>query len=217
MARKATTPRLKVAMPRVLLFCLILVPGLSVPARCHELPDGQIERRVQISVKPDCVLVEYSLGMNEATLEKELSKSERKAAATLSARWKQYQKIVSRSLPGKLQLTIDGVRSPLKAFRSDSSGRGHSQLTCLLRADIALTRQLKTIVVTDASYPDTPGHYRIAMKGRSGVLLKKSSVASTVSRAKPSDLTKLNKKRKKSATRAEGVFVLSDRAGRRTE
>lgn len=188
-----------------------------MPARGHELPDGEIERRVQVSVKPDCVLVEYSLGMNEATLEKELRKHGQKPGDTLSDKWSQYQKIVLPSLAKNMQVTIDGDGQRPKPLRADYSGWSHRHLLCLFKVDVKLSRKPTTIVVTDRNFLDTPGKYRIAMKGRSGAKLEKSSVPPTVSRARPVELSKLSQKKKQTAARAFGQFVSCVRRAQKTK
>lgn len=185
---------------------LVFVLGHALLARGHELPDGEIERRVQVVVKPDRVLVEYSLAMNEATLENELLRCEQRPAETLASMWEQYQEIVLPSLPENMHLTIDGECSPLKPIRADYSGRSHVQLTCLLRSDILLTEQPKKIIVTDGNFLDSPGDYRIAMKGRSGAKMVEPTVPPLVTRAKPVVLSKLTKQQKQAAARAEGQF-----------
>ena len=43
----------------------------AAPVSGHELPDGEIERRVQIVVKPDSILIEYSTA-NIVYFEKQL-------------------------------------------------------------------------------------------------------------------------------------------------
>ncbi len=190
------------------LLCFVLLLGYPGLARGHELPDGEIERRVQVSVKPDCVLVQYSLAMNGATLEKELRRLGQKPAGTRSAMWKQYQEIILPSLRKHLHLTIDGESSPLEPVRAEYSGWSHRQLTCLLKAEVLLTQQLKTIIVTDGNFLDTPGNYRIAMKGRSGAKMETSTVSTLVTRAKPVALAKLTKLQKLATARARGEFAL---------
>ncbi len=188
--------------------CLVLVLGHCCLARGHELPDGEIERRVQVSVKPDCVLVQYSLAMNEGTLEKELRKHGQKPAETFALKWKQYEGIILRSLPTHMRLTIDGKPSAFKPIRADYSGWSHRHLTCLLKAEILLAEQRKTIILTDSNLLNTPGSYRIAMKGRSGAKMENSTVPPLVTRAKPVKLTSLTNKQKQVATRAQADFAL---------
>ncbi|MCP4191156.1 MAG: hypothetical protein GY768_11075 [Planctomycetaceae bacterium] len=204
-------------MSRTLLLCWVVVFWPPVVASAHELPAGEIERRVQVVVKPDCVLVEYSLGMSEATLDNELRKNGIQPADSLFEKWKQFQEMILPSLPQGMVVTLDGDPVILKPIRADYSGWSHRHLTCLLKAEVKPSEKLLTIVVTDGNYLDAPGEYRIAMKGRSGTKMKKSKLVPTVSRAKPVELANLTKKKKQAATRVEGEFVISDRKNRNTE
>ena len=194
-------------MPRQLLLTL-LVLSQSALANAHELPDGEIERRVQISVKPDRVLLTYSLAMSKATLAKELRRLKQEPTETFSDMWKQYQKLILPSLQKHLRVTVNGKCSPVKSIRADYTGWSHRHLTCLLRADIQLSNDAKKIVVTDGNFPDASGNYRIAIKARSGATMEKASVPPLVMRAKPVVLAKLKKEQKLAATRAEGTFLL---------
>jgi hypothetical protein len=188
------------------LFCLLLILSRPGFTHAHELPDGEIERRVQVTVKPDRVLLQYSLAMSKATLEKELRKHKQKPSGTFSGMWKQYQRVILPSLQKHLRVTVDGKCLPVKGLRADYTGWSHRHLTCLLKTDIQLTEDAMTIVVIDGNYPDEPGNYRIAMKARSGATMKTSNVSPLVMRAKPVVLAKLKKEQKKVATRAEGSF-----------
>ncbi|MDA7979707.1 MAG: hypothetical protein MPJ50_13150 [Pirellulales bacterium] len=189
-------------------FVLALVLGHPALARGHDLKDGEIERDVQVSVKSDSVLVEYSVAMNKVTLAQELRTHGQKPAKTLSAMWKQYQEVILPVLNKHLELTVAGEKSPFEPIRAEFSGWSHLHLTCLFKAEISLTQQPRTIVFTDGNFHKALGKYRIAMKGRSGAKMAKSTVPPLVSRAKPVVLAKLTPEQNQAATRAEGEFAL---------
>ncbi|HAY81836.1 MAG TPA: hypothetical protein DCY79_18690 [Planctomycetaceae bacterium] len=191
-----------------LFLCLALMLGHVLITAGHELPNGKIERRVQVSVKPDRVLVEYSLAMNAVTLEAELRKCGQKPAETFDTMWQQYQKIILPAIHQHLRLSVDGKSTPLQPIRAEYSGWSHRHLTCLLKADVALTQRPQKLVVTDGNFCDAPGNYRIAMKPRSGVRMKNSTVSPTLTRAKPIVLMALTKPQQQAAARAQGEFAL---------
>ncbi|MEM9826040.1 MAG: hypothetical protein AAF958_05600 [Planctomycetota bacterium] len=189
------------------ILCLALLLAFSGKASSHELPDGEIERRVQVVVKPDRVLVEYSLVMNKTTLAAQLRKGGLQPAADLSDMWKQYEKIALRSLPKDLQLDVKGAKVPVQPLRASYTGWSHRHLVCLLKADVSFDQERTKIVVTDANFPDVPGSYRIALKGRSGVNIDDASVPQLVSDAKSVYPAKLPKSKKQAALTAEGQVV----------
>ncbi len=195
------------------MFRILLVPfllmGLTKTTRAHELPDGELERRVQIVVKPNVVLVEYSLAMNEATLDKELHRLGEKPNGELSEKWDQYRKMILPQLPKHMGVIVDGESVPLHAVRADYRGWSHVHLTFLLKAEIHTNRERTSILVTDANFVETPGHYRIAMKGRSGTTIENSTVPPMLSRAKPVLLSELARPKREAASRAKGQIVLS--------
>lgn len=191
------------------LLCLILPFGYVASATGHELADGIIERRVQISVKPESVLVEYSLAMNEKTLQEQLQKHKTKPAPSRLAMWQQYQKVILPSLAKHIEVTVDGQPSQVKPIRAEYTGWSHRHLSCLFRAEIELAPRRKTIAVTDGNFLDTPGNYRIAMKARSGAMIENTNVPSVVSRAKPVELAKRARAEKRKATYATGECYIT--------
>ena len=96
----------RLAMSRLSLG-LILLLGIT-SAHAHELPDGEIERRVQVVVKAECVLVEYSLAMNQVTLAKELRKNGVNPVKDFSQKWNQYRDLILPLLAKQLYLELDG-------------------------------------------------------------------------------------------------------------
>lgn len=203
--------RRHVAMTR-LTFSLILLLAFCHSSFGHDLPDGEIERRVQISVKPDRVLIEYTIAMNDVTLGKQLKtqleKDGTQPAEETPERWKQYQELALRMLPEKVSLKVDGKTVPLKGLRASVSGWSHPHLVCLLKADVQTKRSGARISVTDGNFPDAPGQFRIAMKGRSGASIENASVPTTVSRAKGVSLEDLTNQQRRMALTAKGEIVL---------
>ena len=192
----------RLAMSRLSLG-LILLLGIT-SAHAHELPDGEIERRVQIVVKADCVLVEYSLAMNQVTLAKELRKNGVNPVKDFSQKWNQYRDLILPLLAKQLYLELDGKPLQLKPVSADYAGWSHRHLTALMRANVTLAEQSKTISVLDTNFPDALGNYRIAMKARSGVSLENSNVPLLTSRARSVQLCKMAKVEREAATRAAG-------------
>ena len=197
--------------------CLLVSLGLAGLARGHELPDDEIERRVQISVKPDCVLVEYSLWMNEATLRKELRRHGEKPVESLADNWGLYQDIILSTLPQHMNFSVDGKDGSLEPLHAVYSGWSHRYLNCLFRGEVLLSGEPKRVVLTDRNFVDTPGEYRIALKARSGASLRESNAAALLTNAEPVRLAELPEQQKRAATRAEGEFFVSEPSKRGAE
>ncbi|MEL6106374.1 MAG: hypothetical protein AAFU85_10070 [Planctomycetota bacterium] len=193
-------------MSRFLFWCLVSL-GHAVVVGAHELPEDEIERRVQIIVRPDRVSVQYSLAMNQGTLEKQLRQFGREPAATFAGMWQQYQELILQALPEQVAVTVNGTTIALKPIRADHSGWSHHHLTCLLAAPIDLTESPKVVAVTDRNFLDSPGSHRIAMKALSGARMNQSTVPAIVSRAKAIPLKELSEVQRQTAVRVEGTFV----------
>ncbi len=180
----------------------------AAPLSGHELPDGEIERRVQIVVKPDSILIEYSLDMNKATLRKQLRKHRTKRASGLIEMWKQYEQPILSTLKNNFLITIDGKPSSVEAIQASYSGWSHKHLICLLKANVTLSSEPKRIVVSDGNFHDSPGDYRLAMKSRSGAVLEHGTVPVLTSHADAITLTGLTTLERKDATQAQGDVSL---------
>lgn len=191
------------------LLCLALLLWHTALAQGHELPDEQIERRVQVIVEPDGIQVQYTLAMNKATLGDELRKHELEPAQTLRAMWKQYERIILPLLSERMLLSVDGENSSLKPIRAEYLGWSHRHLVCYLRREVRLTNQSKTILLTDGNFPNAPGNYRIAMKGYSGAKMENPTIPALVSRAEPVEIYQLNEEQKEMATRAKAEFCIA--------
>lgn len=189
--------------------CLTILLMSAGLASGNELSDGELERRVQACVEPTCVFVRYTIGMNEATLREELGRHNVLPAETPRGMWKQYQKTIVPLLSGPLHLSTEGKPSILKPVRAGYLDWRHSRLVCHFKADVLLTSESKKIVLRDGNFPDTPGHYRMAMKGRSGATTENPDAHSVVARTAPIALEKLAETQKELAIRAEGEFFVS--------
>lgn len=174
----------------------------------HELLDGEVDRRVQISVKPDAVLVEYSLAMNDSTMQRIIKEHHLKPAAEFPDRCKQLQEIGLQSLPTRMLLSLDGKKTVLKPVRGSYSGWSHPHLSVLLRADIRLSDQKQTVVIADRNFPNASGDYRIAIKGRSGAILEGGSARSLVSKVEPVRWEKLTDEQKSIVSRVQAEFYI---------
>ncbi|MEO1527444.1 MAG: hypothetical protein AAFX06_18605 [Planctomycetota bacterium] len=188
-----------------LILCCALVLGCWSPARSHELPDGEIERRVQVIVRPDKVSVQYSLAMNRTTLETQLRQLGEQPAETVDTVWRQFQKAIPRVLAKRMTVTVDGQATTLKPVRADFSGWSHRHLVCLLAAPTELTAEPQRVVVKDANFAGSPGDHRIALKPLSGAKMRNATAPPTVSRAEPVRLKGSSNREVK----AEGMFFLA--------
>lgn len=184
----------------------ILLFGMHV-AHGHELPDGEIERRVQVTVKTDGILIEYSVAMNETTLDKQLRTHGVVPVENLSKKWNQYKALILPLIAKRMHLKVADQPLQCKPVRADYAGWSHGHLNSLVRADISLSGQAKSISVSDKNFTDVPGSYRIAMKARSGVKLVNSTVPLLTSKAKSVDLLKMPISEREAATSALGKIM----------
>ncbi|MEM8495256.1 MAG: hypothetical protein AAF663_07700 [Planctomycetota bacterium] len=189
-------------------FCLAAIIAFVSVAAAHEMPEGDIERCVQVCVEPTCVVVQYTLGMSDETLGKELRRQSIAPAETLRKRWQQYQQAVLPSLAEGMTLSVGGEPVALKPYRTEYLGWRHRHVVCYFRADVRLARQPKKIVLADGNFWDAPGGYRLGMESRVGASMANPIGPVVATRSTPTKLAGLSDRQKGLATRAEGAFHL---------
>ena len=180
----------------------------SVLAKAHELPDGFIEREIQVTVKRDRILVSYAIAMNRVTLAQELKKLVDEPTDVIEDQWEQFREVIPQVLAEQIALRFAGQSVELIPQRADFTGWSHVHLNCLLAADIELSNTPKNLELRDTNWLETPGDYRIAMKNRSGVRIGKPNVPAMVAKSKRVDLTKLSEQERSAATRAVATLSL---------
>ncbi|QGJ70399.1 Hypothetical protein PBC10988_20950 [Planctomycetales bacterium 10988] len=198
--------RLASVLPRVvasLLLCLSLV-ALPQSVSAHGLPDGLVERGVQVIMRPEGMELSYRIGLNDPTLAGELERlqlgedldlatiAEDKATPeTMQQAWKAYQERLEEIIPGQLTVTIQGEPIQLKWVRTSAGRDHHARLKIYYQADWKneLAGQVYegkefTIPFTlkDDSFRDAPGYHRIAFKGIGDIMVTESNTKPIVLR-----------------------------------
>jgi len=147
--------------------CLLTV----IPA--HSLPDGHLERGVQVLVFPQRLEIHYRLGLTDAQVIAELrslgdseAPQDNAAAALL-----RFRELTADVLPSQLSVRIDGESRPVSFRDVYREERHHVRFVVVCEADISVNSQPVRIEVRD----ETPSGAaaiecrRMALRGRRGV------------------------------------------------
>jgi hypothetical protein len=146
------------------------------PLSAHDLPDGQVERALQVTAYPDRIEVKYQFGLSERTMWKELrgageSKEvdigglDREELAALEA---EYLEKVAGELPGRMELLLAGERQEQPSISKELIYQHHLQFECRLVYPCTVAAEPCSFELTDQNFAAYPGHYRVAVRGRGG-------------------------------------------------
>lgn len=225
-------------IPRFLLRCICLSAALGwllgVPLRCpgHEFEDGFVERSVQYIVQDDQLIVEYSVGLNPATMSRFLEQwasGEDSADPDVLARvggpdWEgeispaeaaeieqRFREQLAERLAANLELSLNGDPLQLRPEAVHASPRHHVIATVEWRTTLpAGEGRLKAI---DQNFPNAAGGVRYALRVRGHSLLKSSSAEPSLVRADRVEPARLKEDARIEVTSVIGQVVVRPGGG----
>lgn len=164
--------------------------GLLAPA--HELPDGVIDRSLQIDVRPDEISISMSVGLNDTTIADELARiGVDDPAADVAGRLDQLRDWATEHVASYLRILLDDQAVHFTEVTSELSSRHHVRFFIKLSAPIPAGKASRTIQVDDVFMPHLQTQLRMAARGR-GVAVLRSNVAPLVVRAERWELWTMN-------------------------
>ncbi len=183
-------------MRRILSVFIILVAWV-LPANAHDIPNAQVDRSIQITLRPGGLLIAYEITLSELTLTQDL----RALIGTLPGadrrEWfDQYGRIGGPLNAKGLLVTVDGRPLLLRSGRFDLSVEDHVRYTFHFETDLPPRGRL---AIRDTNYASGEGMSRLAVRAMSGVVIRGDDL--------PSDVTKIPNRR---------VWQLTDDEERRT-
>ena len=179
------------------LFTLLLLASWVLSAHAHDIPNAQVDRSIQVTIRPGGLLIAYEITLSELTLTQDL----RALIGTLPGadrrEWfDQYGKIGGPLNAKGLLVSVDGRPLALRSGGFDLSVEDHVRYTFHFEADLPERGRL---AIRDTNYASGEGMSRLAVRGLSGVVVRGDDL--------PSDVTKIPNRR---------VWQLTDAEERRT-
>ncbi len=193
-----------------LLFCLLAISVCLPLVQAHELPEGVVERDVQIIIFPERIEVQYTIEMNEKTMRAEFGKLRPDLTSEREPRkaWDQYRLAVNAELPKRIVLAINDFQPELKTTSSQTLEKHGIQLMWVMSAEMGAKSDSQSITLHDKNFNDKPGYHRLALKGRRGVKIEQSTAPVIVSQVPRSSWAELTEAQKNRATRVAARFQL---------
>jgi nickel/cobalt transporter (NicO) family protein len=182
---------------RRLPFALLVVAAWANPAKAHDIPNAQVDRSIQVTVRPGGLLIAYEIVLSELTLTQDL----RSLIGTLPGadrrEWfDEYGRIGGPLNAKGLLVSVDGRPLVLRANGFDLSVEDHVRYTFHFETDLPPRGRL---AIRDTNYASGEGTSRLAVQGMSGIVIRGDEL--------PSDVTKIPNRR---------VWQLTDAEERRT-
>jgi nickel/cobalt exporter len=182
---------------RPFLFVFVLFAAWMPPALAHDIPNAQVDRSIQVTVRPGGLMIAYEIVLSELTLTQDL----RALIGTLPGadrrEWfNEYGRIGGPLNAKGLLVSIDGRPLVLRSGRFDLSVEDHVRYTFHFESDLPSRGRL---AIRDTNYASGEGMSRLAVRGMPGVVVRGDDL--------PSDVTLIPNRR---------VWQLTDAEERRT-
>jgi nickel/cobalt transporter (NicO) family protein len=182
---------------RSLVFALLVVAASVNSATAHDIPNAQVDRSIQVTIRPGGLLFAYEIVLSELTLTQDL----RALIGTLPGAdrrdwFDEYGRIGGPLNAKGLLVSVDGRPRVLRAGSFDLSIEDHVRYTFHFETDLPPRGRL---AIRDTNYSSSEGMSRIAVQGMSGIVIRGDDL--------PSDVTKIPNRR---------VWQLTDAEERRT-
>lgn len=183
--------------------------AIGILASGHSLPDGHVERAVQVLVYPSRIEIRYLIGINDNTVTERLKQSELPAAipAESDAALLEYGKRIFPELAGRIAVTLDGQHQPVRPMERSRIYKHHVQLECVYHIAIGGSEAPRKLTIVDKNFHDAPGAHRMAIKGREGAFVLDATAPPILARVERIPWTEMTKEQKLAATRLEGSLV----------
>ena len=175
------------------LFAILFLVICIQSARAHDIPNAQVDRSIQLTVRPGGLLIAYEITLSELTLTQDL----RALIGTLPGAdrrgwFDEYGRIGGPLNAKGLLVSVDGRPLVLRSDRFDLSVEDHVRYTFHFETDLPPRGQL---AIRDTNYASGEGMSRLAVQGISGVVIRGDDL--------PSDVTKIPNRRAWQLTDAE--------------
>jgi hypothetical protein len=181
------------------LFPIWLLGALAGFAQAHGLPDGVIERGVQIDISPETVLVQYRIGLTPHTLHEELTRLGEADSGDApdqndDALYRRYARAIEPLLLKDLRLTVGESTLILNVMAVRTLSDHHARIEILLGASLPMRlepgREYE-LRFRDSHFPNT-GFLLVGVRGRDGVEVVDSDAPAVTIRAPRRDLERLS-------------------------
>ena len=168
--------------------------GASVLLLGHVLPDGVVERSVQVTVYPDRLEIRYQVGFNPKTLARQLQQLAPHSPVPddPNEALARYRELVLPRLAQRLNVRVDGQQREVLPIEARRIFRHHAQLECVLHVPLEAPYASTRLQLEDENFPDALGSHRMAVKGRAGVEVTESNVPPILARAERIEAAKLD-------------------------
>jgi nickel/cobalt transporter (NicO) family protein len=178
---------------RLVVFAILVLALCAISARAHDIPNAQVDRSIQVTIRPGGLLIAYEITLSELTLTQDL----RALIGTLPGadrrEWfNEYGRIGGPLNAKGVLVSVDGRPLVLRSGAFDLSVEDHVRYTFHFETDLPPRGRL---AIRDTNYASGEGMSRLAVQGMSGVVIRGDDL--------PSDVTKIPNRRAWQLTDAE--------------
>ncbi|MCO6456075.1 MAG: hypothetical protein J5I93_12315, partial [Pirellulaceae bacterium] len=161
-----------------------LAIALQLLAPAHVLPDGVVERGVQVTAYDDQLEIRYLVGLNDATLALKLAEllPDQTPPIDPQQALDLYRQRILSELASGLTVLLDDQPQTIQPVETRRGTLHHVQLECVYHVPLPPGGQLMRLELLDRNFAADPGNHRMAAKGRGDVQLDDCSVPPILAR-----------------------------------
>ncbi|HWE40024.1 MAG TPA: ABC transporter permease [Isosphaeraceae bacterium] len=149
---------------------IVSVAGLGTTARGHDIPNAQVDRSIQATVRPGRLEVEYEVSLAELTLARDLrSLNGALPEGDRRALFERYGEVTGPLNAKGLLVAADGKEVALRCTGYDLVIEGHPRYTFRLVGPLPGRGKLS---IRDTNFASSEGTSRLAIRGRDGAIVR---------------------------------------------
>jgi nickel/cobalt transporter (NicO) family protein len=157
---------------------LIIIMGLVVSARAHDIPNARVDRSIQLTLAPGELRVDYEVSLSELTLLQDLKQLVGAVPSDdRSALFDRYGRETSPLNAKGLLVWVDGDEVLLQPRHFDLAIEEHPRFTFHFSTALPSHGRLK---VRDTNYVASEGTSRLAVRGLTGTKVDGDALPSNV-------------------------------------
>jgi hypothetical protein len=199
--------------PNIKYLCFLLSVLTCGSATAHVVPDGQIERSVQVVVRDRTVQIEIRVHLNYKTQRSILKQAETDGLSEApldETEQKDFQQWLAKQVTDATDVTINGNHVKIDVGNVVANPRRHVDYSIFVEAEVPSGIDEAKLVVDCNSLIEYPGNWRGAIKTKGNAMIGRTDEAPILIRAKPVDLVKRSKDERKKIESVSATILIPD-------
>lgn len=199
--------------PNIKYLCFLLFVLTCGSTTAHVVPDGQIERSVQVVVRDRTVQIEIRVHLNFKTQRSILNQVETDGLSEApldETEQKDFQQWLAKQVTESTDVSINGKQAKIDVGNVVANPRRHVDYSIIVEAEVPSGINEAKLVVDCNSLIEYPGNWRGAIKTKGNAMIGRTDEAPILIRAKPVDLVDRSKDERKKIESVSATILIPE-------